>query len=73
MKDKREVWPQVPGERRKTMHSETDQSDESRQQENPSESRTVEQKKLDRLANEAAERAERTEQRFDRDHDIFIK
>ena len=38
------------------MHSETDQSDESRQQENPSESRTVEQKKLDRLANEAAEK-----------------
>jgi len=60
-------------ERRKTMHSETDQSDESRQQENPSESRTVEQKKLDRLANEAAERAERREQRYDRDHDIFTK
>ena len=55
------------------MHSETDQSDESRQQENPSDSRTVEQKKLDRLANEAAERAERTEQRYDRDHDIFTK
>jgi hypothetical protein len=60
-------------ERRKTMHSETYQSNESRQQENPNDSRTVEQKKLDRLANEAAERAERTEQRFDRDHDIFIK
>jgi hypothetical protein len=55
------------------MHRETDRSDESRQQENPSDSRTVEQKKLDRLANEAAEKAQRTEQRFDRDHDIFTK
>jgi hypothetical protein len=65
----------APGamERRKTMHNETDQPDESRQQENPSHSRPAEQKKLDRLANEAAERAERREQRFDRDHDIFTK
>jgi hypothetical protein len=71
MKDK-DKWRQVPWKGR-TMHRETDQSDESRQQENPSDSRTVEQKKLDRLAKEAAEKAERTEQRFDRDHDIFTK
>jgi len=55
------------------MRSKTDQSDESREQENLVDSRTVEQKKLDRLAQEAAERAKRTEQRYDRDHDIFTK
>jgi hypothetical protein len=28
---------------------------------------------LDRIANEVAQRAERTEQRYDQDHDIFTK
>ena len=55
------------------MNSKTDQSDDSRQQEKLVDSSTVEQEKLDRLAQEAAERAERTEQRYDRNHDIFTK
>jgi hypothetical protein len=55
------------------MHSETNQSDESRQQDSPIDSTTVEQEKLDRLANEWAERAEKREQRYDRDHHIFTK
>jgi hypothetical protein len=32
-----------------------------------------EQEKLDRVANEAAEQAGKTEQRYDRAHDIFTK
>jgi hypothetical protein len=52
--------------------SETDHSDKSRQHDNLSGS-SVEQMKLDRLANEAAEQGERTKRRNDRDHDIFTK
>jgi hypothetical protein len=55
------------------MRSETSQPDGSRQQDNSSGSRTVEQKKLDRLADEAAEQAEKAEQRYDQDHNIFTE
>jgi hypothetical protein len=55
------------------MHSKTDRSKESRQQENLVDPGTVEQGELDRMAQEAAELAERTEQHYDRDHDIFTK
>jgi hypothetical protein len=57
----------------RTMHSESDQSDESRKEEIPIDSRIMEQRKLDRLAQELAERAGKSEQRYDRDHDIFTK
>ena len=36
-------------------------------------SETPDDKKLDRIADEAAERAGKTEQRYDKDHDIFTK
>jgi len=55
------------------MGNQTSQPDESSKKENASDSRTPEDKKLDRLADKAAERAERTEQRYDSEHDIFTK
>jgi hypothetical protein len=36
-------------------------------------SETLAEKRLDRAAEESAERAEKTEQRYDREHDIFTK
>ena len=60
-------------ERGKTIHCKTDRSKESRQQENLVDPGTVEQKELDRIAQEAAEVAEETEEHYDRDHDIFTK
>jgi hypothetical protein len=36
-------------------------------------SKTGEDKKLDRTAEEAAARASQTEKRYDKDHDIFTK
>jgi hypothetical protein len=36
-------------------------------------SETSEDKKLDHIADEAAERAGKTEQRYDENHDIFTK
>jgi hypothetical protein len=36
-------------------------------------SKTGEDKKIDRTAEQAAEKAGKTEKRFDRDHDIFTK
>jgi hypothetical protein len=43
-------------------------------QNDPSEgSETNEDKKLDRIADDAAKRAGKTEQRYDEDHEIFTK
>jgi hypothetical protein len=42
-------------------------------QEDLSASETTNEKQLDRIADELAERAERTEQRYDQDNDIFTK
>jgi hypothetical protein len=36
-------------------------------------SETTNEKKIDRIANEVAKRAGRTEHRYDQDHDIFTK
>jgi hypothetical protein len=36
-------------------------------------SETTEDKKLDRIADDAAKRAGKTEKRYDEDHDIFTK
>lgn len=55
------------------MNGKTDRSEESRQQENLVDPGTIEQEQLDRIAQEAAELAEGTEQHYDRDHDIFTK
>lgn len=35
--------------------------------------KTVEDKKIDRTAEQAAEKAGKTERRYDQDHDIFTK
>jgi hypothetical protein len=53
------------------MNSRTDNT--PRQQDDFSASETTHQKTLDRIADEAAQRAARTEQRYDQDHDIFTK
>jgi hypothetical protein len=42
-------------------------------QQDLSASETTTEKRLDRIADELAERAERTEQRYDQDNDIFTK
>jgi hypothetical protein len=42
-------------------------------QEDLSASETTNEKQLDRIADEVAKRAERAEQRYDQDHDIFTK
>jgi hypothetical protein len=55
------------------MYNKADRSKESRQQENLVNHGTVEQEERDRIAQEAAELAEGTEQHYDRDHDIFTK
>ena len=39
----------------------------------PTPAETTEEKKIDRVADEAAEKAGKTEQRYDRDHNIFTK
>jgi len=45
----------------------------SRQQDHVPNSRTVEEKELDRVADEAAERVGKEEQRYDEEHSIFTK
>jgi hypothetical protein len=55
------------------VDSETNQPDGSRQKDNSSESKAVEQKRRDYLAGKTAERAEKTEQRYDQDHNISTK
>jgi hypothetical protein len=57
--------------RRKTMNSRTDNT--PRQQDDFNASETANEKTLDRIADEVAQLAARTEQRFDQDHDIFTK
>jgi hypothetical protein len=53
------------------MNSETENT--PKQQDNFSASETTNDKTLDRIADELAQRAERTEKRYDQDHDIFTK
>jgi hypothetical protein len=55
----------------KTMNSRTDNT--PRQQDDFNASETANEKTFDRIADEVAQRAARTEQRFDQDHDIFTK
>jgi hypothetical protein len=51
----------------------TDNPNVSRQQDHVPNSRTFEEKELDRAADEAAERAGKEEQRYDEKHSIFTK
>ena len=53
------------------MNSRTDNTPSQQDDSNPSE--TTNEKQLDRIADELAERAERTEQRYDQDNGIFTK
>ena len=55
------------------MCSQTSDPDQSKQKDDFGDLKTVEEKELDRIADEAAERAEKTEQRYDSEHDIFTK
>jgi uncharacterized protein YukE len=57
--------------RRKTMNNRTDNT--LRQQDDFNASETTNQRALDRIADEVAHGAARTEQRYDQDHDIFTK
>jgi hypothetical protein len=53
------------------MNSPTDNT--PRQQDDFGASKTTKEKQFDRIADEVAQRAEKTEQRYDQDHDIFTK
>jgi hypothetical protein len=58
------------------MRSKTNQpkpTKPTKQQDAFNDSRTTEEKELDRVADEAATRAEKREQRYDSEHDIFTK
>jgi hypothetical protein len=55
------------------MRRQTDKRNVSRQQDRVPDSRTAEEKELDRVADEAAERAGKEEQRYDEGHSIFTK
>ena len=52
------------------MNSRTDNTPKHQDDCNASETGN---EKIDSIADEVAQRAERTEQRYDQDHDIFIK
>ncbi|MGB9029943.1 MAG: hypothetical protein WCC27_07470 [Acidobacteriaceae bacterium] len=47
--------------------------DLSKQNQGPSDPRSAEEKELDSMADEAAERAGKEEQSYDEQHDIFTK
>jgi len=53
------------------MTSQTKKPETSNQQDSPV--TTGQKTRLERLANEAAGRAAKTEQRYDQEHDIFTK
>jgi hypothetical protein len=55
------------------MRRRTDNPNVSRQQDHVPNSRTVEEKELDRVADEAAERVGKEEQCYDEEHSIFTK
>ncbi len=55
------------------MASQTNNPNVSKQQDGSHNSRTAEEKKLTRIADEAAERAGKREQHHDEEHNIFTK
>jgi hypothetical protein len=62
-----------PSKEEKTMRSETNQPEPMKQEDASNDPRTIEEKELDRVADEAAQRAEKREQQYDSEHDIFTK
>jgi hypothetical protein len=66
-------FPLSFSERGKIMTNQTDNTDVLEQKDDPSNSKATEQAKMDRIANELAERAIKIEQRYDREHGIFTK
>jgi hypothetical protein len=55
------------------MRTQTDSQDTPREQDNPSASKTDRETNLDRIANQAANRAGKRQQRYDQEHNIFTK
>jgi hypothetical protein len=55
------------------MNSENDNPDKQEQQDNPNAAETADREQMSRLADELALRAEESELRYDKDHDIFTK
>lgn len=55
------------------MSNETDRSDKPNPQDNSADARKAVQEKLDRIADKAAKRGEKREQRYDGEHGIFTK
>lgn len=55
------------------MASQTNNPNVSKQQDDSRNSRTAEDKKLNRIADEAAKRAGKREQHYDEEHNIFTK
>ena len=53
------------------MPTETDSPDTPGEQENPGASETTKETNLDRIANQAASRAVKRQQRYDQEHNIF--
>jgi hypothetical protein len=55
------------------MPTETDSPDTPSEQNNPSTSETARETNLNRIANQAASRAGKRQQRYDQEHNIFTK
>jgi hypothetical protein len=55
------------------MSSQPGNPDGSKQKEDPRDPKSAEEKELDSMADEAAERAGKEEQRYDKEHNIFTK
>jgi hypothetical protein len=71
--NKKRKYALRPSKEEKTMPSETNHPEPTKQQDGSNDSRTIEDKELDRIADEAAKRAEKREQQYDSEHDIFTK
>ena len=68
------MWPaHLPSRRRSNYAESNAMSENHRANEEFHTSKTGEDKKLDRTAEQAAEKAGKTERRYDQDHDIFTK
>jgi hypothetical protein len=63
----------MPPKKEKALSAQSKRANVSKRPGDSSDSRTAKEKELDQLADEAAERAEKTEQRYDAEHDIFTK
>ena len=55
------------------MSNKTDSSDKPNLEDNSNDAKKAVQEKLDRIADKAAKRGEKRQQRFDEEHGIFTK